>query len=84
MFYRHRQVLAKHTPLRWCVFPAAYLAYALIRGAMLGSYPYPFIDVLAIGYMRVAINSIGLLVLFLALGYSVLGLSRLAGVRQGR
>jgi hypothetical protein len=63
-------------PLLWCAYPAAYLAYALLRGAWLGSYPYPFIDAAAIGYPRVALNSAGLLALYIALGYGVRTLSQ--------
>ena len=41
----------------WLAYPAAYLAYALTRGAIEGWYPYYFIDVKAMGYpatLRVA------------------------------
>ncbi len=31
--------------LPWLVYPLAYLGFALIRGALTGRYPYPFIDV---------------------------------------
>jgi hypothetical protein len=67
---------ATTAPLLWCAYPAAYLVYALIRGAWLHDYPYPFIDAAAIGYARVALNSTGLLATYLALGYGVRALSR--------
>lgn len=57
--------LSSHAPLWWAVYPAAYLSYALVRGAWLGIYPYPFIDVTVLGYPRVVANGIGLLVVFL-------------------
>ncbi len=31
-------------PLAWMAYPVAYLAYALLRGAAIGWYPYPFLD----------------------------------------
>ncbi len=30
--------------LAWMAYPVAYLAYALLRGAAIGWYPYPFLD----------------------------------------
>jgi hypothetical protein len=44
-------------------FPFAWVCYTLIRGAVWKWYPYPFVDVAAHGYPRVAVN--GLLVLLL-------------------
>lgn len=69
-------------PLLWCAYPAAYLAYALVRGVWRGDYPYPFIDAAAIGYPRVALNSAGLLALYLALGYGVRALSEARSTRS--
>ena len=39
-------------PLAWSVYPTVYLIYALIRGSVVGSYPYPFIDSVRLGYNR--------------------------------
>jgi len=63
-------------PLIWSVYPTMYLAYALIRGSLIGSYPYPFIDAAALGYGRTMRNSIGLLFVFIALGLLFVALSR--------
>jgi hypothetical protein len=71
--------LPARDPLIWCAYPAAYFAYALIRGAWLGSYPYPFIDVSALGYPKVWINSIILLAAYLVFGYAAWGIDRLRG-----
>lgn len=62
-------------PLVWCLYPAGYLIYALIRGAVLGSYPYHFIDVASLGYVQVSINGLGLLVAFLLLGAFVVAIA---------
>ncbi len=69
----------------WCLYPIVYFVYALVRGEILGSYPYPFIDVTEIGYSRALVNAMGLLVGFMGLGFAVLGMSKLAryGFRQG-
>ena len=49
------------------IFPACWLAFTLIRGAIAHWYPYPFIDVTQLGYGRAAVNSVWLAVLMLGL-----------------
>ncbi|WP_457208267.1 Pr6Pr family membrane protein [Nocardioides sp. P5_C9_2] len=49
------------------VFPIAWLAYTLVRGAVTGFYPYPFLDVEERGYAAVALACLGVAVLFVAL-----------------
>jgi len=48
----------------WWIYPLGYLAYALVRGAIAGVYPYPFIDVGALGYVRTAVNAVGVTIGF--------------------
>ncbi|WP_144121217.1 Pr6Pr family membrane protein [Catellatospora sichuanensis] len=62
----------------WLAYPLAYLAFALVRGALTGSYPYPFIDVAALGYGAVAVNAVVFSVLFFLLGLLLIGLGELA------
>jgi len=50
----------------------------MMRGEMLSSYPYPFIDAMALGYTRSVVNAIGFLMGFVSLGYALLGLKRFA------
>jgi hypothetical protein len=63
-------------PLLWSIYPAVYLVYSLIRGEMVGSYPYPFIDAHSLGYPRILLNSFGLLLVFIALGLLFIALAR--------
>jgi hypothetical protein len=56
------------SPLLWLVYPLAYLVVTLVRGAFGAAYPYPFVDVGALGYGRVMLNSLGLTMGFLILG----------------
>jgi hypothetical protein len=63
-------------PFIWGLYPTAYLAYALLRGAIIGNYPYGFIDVKAIGYERTLINGVGLLIAFFVLGLILVALGR--------
>ena len=76
-FHFPRGALRWSAPLIWCLYPAVYLVYVLIRGAIIGSYPYGFIDPIAIGYQRTMINAIGLLAVFIALGLFLVTLGRL-------
>jgi hypothetical protein len=58
--------------LEWLLYPLLYLIYILVRGALSGFYPYPFIDVKALGYNKVVVNSIGILGVFTALALILL------------
>ena len=55
-------------PLYWLIYPLAYFGYALVRGEIIGKYPYWFADPTALGYPRTFANSALLLVGFLVLG----------------
>ena len=62
--------------LSWTIYPMIYLAWILIRGAISGRYPYPFVDVGQLGYPRVLLNSGMLLAIFLAAGLAVVAAAR--------
>lgn len=52
----------------WAIYPMVYFGYALVRGSIIGSYPYGFIDVSVIGVQRTLVNAFGLLCVFMMLG----------------
>ncbi|GAA1680530.1 Pr6Pr family membrane protein [Kribbella yunnanensis] len=58
------------------VFPLLWLAFTLIRGAFVGFYPYPFVDVNQHGYGQVLLNCLLVAVLFLALAAGATALDR--------
>jgi hypothetical protein len=62
--------------IRWLFFPAVYFVYAILRGKLEGVYPYPFIDVNQLGFQKVLINALGIMLLFLATGCGFLALGR--------
>jgi hypothetical protein len=66
-----RRRLPAWTVLAWLVFPAAWLAYTLVRGEIVDWYPYPFVDVSRLGYGGVLARAAGLTVAF-ALGATAL------------
>lgn len=53
--------------LLWLVYPIAWLAFTLVRGALDGWYPYPFLDPANGGYGAVAAMVVGITVGFGAL-----------------
>ena len=62
--------------LVWQVYPASYFAYALARGALNGWYPYPFVDVRALGYLRVFFNALAVLLVLVAAALLLVALGR--------
>lgn len=75
--YPHVERLSWRAPLAWCAYPVAYFAYVLARGALLHSYPYPFIDVGVLGYGRAIVNALALLVVFVLVGLATVWISRM-------
>ena len=66
------------------LFPLAWLLFTLIRGAVSDYYPYPFLDVAAIGYAR-GLAHVGLVaVLLLALALALAGIDRARSRRSHR
>jgi len=60
----------------WQLYPAAYFAYVLVRGAVDGWYPYPFLDVTTLGYLRVLIDACVVLLLFIVIALLLVALAR--------
>jgi len=60
----------------WLVFPTAYCVYALVRGALVGLYPYPFLEANKIGYGQAAVNILALVALFTVLGLLIVTAGR--------
>lgn len=62
--------------LPWLIYPFVYLVYVLIRGAISGVYPYPFIDVNQLGYGKALVNSLAVTVVIVLLSLFFVWLSR--------
>jgi len=58
------------------LFPLCWVAFALVRGALIDFYAYPFIDVRVLGYARVLGNVVLIGLLFFALAAVALTLDR--------
>jgi hypothetical protein len=55
--------------LVWLAFPVAYVIYSLVRGYLVGWYPYPFLDPATHGFGAVVFTSIGIAVFAAALAW---------------
>ena len=71
-------------PIYWLIYPAFYLPWVLIYGALTGRYPYPFVHVGNLGYPAVLLNSLGLFVLCLVVGWIFVGIDKLMGKKDGK
>jgi hypothetical protein len=71
-------VLRWRHPLAWALYPTVYFVYVLVRGELIGSYPYGFIDVNSIGYPKTLRNAVGLLLVFVILGAVIVAVERIA------
>jgi hypothetical protein len=58
------------------LFPAFYMAFAMIRGAFDGFYPYPFANATNLGYLKVVINGFWIALLFVALAAGATALDK--------
>ena len=70
--------------LWWLAYPAVWLAYTMIRGALTGRYPYPFLDPANGGYGIVAVYCAAILVgTLLAIG-AIMWAGNAVGARSRR
>lgn len=60
----------------WLLYPAGFFAYVMLRGAVDHWYPYPFVDVTALGYRQVLLNAALILLAFVAVAVLLTGLAR--------
>jgi len=65
--------------LPWLWYPLIYCAYTLIRGSFADFYPYPFMDVLKLGYNTVLMNSVYVTLAFLAVSFLLVAVGRWKG-----
>jgi hypothetical protein len=71
-------------PFAWLAYPIGYLGFWLVRGPIVGEYPYFFIDVDALGYGGVAVWTGILVAGFLILGLVMFAIDRVRGRGRDR
>jgi hypothetical protein len=77
LFFVRRSELKYKSALKWLIYPVVFLVYSLVRGRFVNWYPYPFLDVNALGIERVLVNSLFVAALFLTLGLILVALSKM-------
>lgn len=71
-----KETLRWRDPLIWLSYPLVYQIHVLIRGALTGFYPYPFVDVNQLGYASVLQNTLGTGAAFVAISLAFVALGR--------
>ncbi len=69
---------------RWLIYPAAYLVYYVLRGATDGFYAYYFIELPKIGLQQFAVNTVGIMVVFVAMGFEFVAIDKAMARAIGR
>ena len=76
LFFRTTGTLKWQDGLYWVFFPITYLIYSLIRGSIVGWYPYPFLNAAKLGYEKVFLNIAVMVVIFLVAGLALIFMTR--------
>jgi hypothetical protein len=76
LLIRPARRIAWRNTLYFLVFPILYGAYTLVRGALVGVYPYSFFDVGQLGYRAVLINGGVFLIVILGLAVFLVAIAR--------
>lgn len=77
LLFTPKKVLQWKKVSSWLIFPAIYLVYSLIRGAVVNWYPYYFINAQELGYGKVAITSLVVLAVFIVFGVILVLINRI-------
>lgn len=77
LLFEKRQTYQWRYALYWLAYPLAYLIFSQIRGALTGSYLYPFLDRSSLGWDGLAQNTAGLVVFFVVLSGIYIGINQL-------
>ncbi len=75
LLFDKKGLMKKRSPLEWMIAPLLYFVFAMVA-ARIGNgigynsrYPYPFMDVDALGWAKVLLTAAIILILFILLGY---------------
>jgi len=82
LLYGQKTGLNRRHPFAWFLYPLTYFIYALMRGALDGRYPYPFMDLNKITLIMALLNGVAIAVVFLLGGLAMVAVAR--GLSEGR
>lgn len=64
LFFINKSNLRYKYALGWLIYPLLYVVFIVIRGYFITQYPYPFIDVVVLGYPKAILNTVIVLIVF--------------------
>lgn len=64
IFFVRKSTLQYKQAITWLVYPLIYVVFIVIRGSLINKYPYPFIDVVQLGYPKAILNAIVIMFVF--------------------
>lgn len=82
LFFVPKQNIKWKNILPWLIYPLVYLGYTLLRGPSANWYPYPFVDVLTLGYNKVLINSALVCAVFIFFSFLFVGIAKMMSKRS--
>jgi hypothetical protein len=59
----------------WLIYPIAYAGVSIFKGMITHTYPYPFLDVNALGYGQITLNMMGLGGFYLIAGWILIAIN---------
>ena len=77
LLFDKKGYIKKASPIVWTSGPLVYFIYSIIAAQFGEIYPYPFMDVDTLGWLRVFYNVIVLSIFFIALGYFSFAVERM-------
>ncbi|MEO5893417.1 MAG: Pr6Pr family membrane protein [Ferruginibacter sp.] len=83
LFFVPKESLKWTSIFPWLIFPTVYCIYSIIRGAIAGVYPYPFLDAKELGYNKVILNICGVTVVFIVLSLLLVAIAKLIARSPG-
>jgi hypothetical protein len=82
IFLARKGGLSWSDPLRWAVYPLAYVGYGMARGTVTGKFAYPFLNAIALGWTRTMVNACLIAVAFIVSGFAMVWIDRRMGARS--
>ncbi|WP_316830550.1 Pr6Pr family membrane protein [Pedobacter aquatilis] len=64
VFFTNKSGLKYADAITWLIYPLVYVVFIIIRGYLINQYPYPFINVVNLGYQKALTNAFMILIFF--------------------
>lgn len=64
IFFANKSNLAYKSAFIWLIYPLLYVIMIAVRGIIINKYPYPFINVVELGYPKALLNTLIILIVF--------------------